>query len=57
MEVIVKFSSKIEIDNIIYYSIREASRILKIDRKTISLRLKNDKYKNYKILINRTYKS
>lgn len=38
---------KIKIDNINYNSIRDASQLLKIDRKTISYRLKSPHFKNY----------
>ena len=54
MTQIERCSTKIKIDNVIYFSIREASRILKIDRKTIGIRLKDDKYENYEILISRS---
>lgn len=45
-----KLGKKILIDNIEYFSVSEASKILNIDRGTVRFRLKSDNYPNYKYL-------
>lgn len=45
-----KLGKKILIDNVEYFSVSEASKILDIDRGTVRFRLKSDNYPNYKYL-------
>lgn len=46
----IKMGKKILIDNVEYFSVSEASKILNIDRGTVRFRLKSDNYPNYKYL-------